>query len=181
VIGVSVTGDWFNAGFELGLDGSRWQARTQSMAFIQLWGDAESVVWDTPLASPCTSGSTAPERVLLTGVNWEYTTQQEWQVAFGAAVTAIQVKYPDIVRIELMTIVRAPGNVECEADGYMQVVDPSVDAAIAALVAASGGLVVAAPAFYAPTCDVFIGASPHFEPGGAEAVAGILSAHYQDH
>ena len=37
VIGVSVTGDWFNAGFEEGLDNGRWQVRWKSHAFIEGW------------------------------------------------------------------------------------------------------------------------------------------------
>src|SRR5205814_7748100 len=72
VIGVSVTGDWFQAGFEQGIDGDRWQALSRSHAFIELWADPRSDLWSLPPQSPCATRAGDPDRVIFTGVTWEY-------------------------------------------------------------------------------------------------------------
>src|SRR5712691_12060158 len=76
LLGVSVTGDWFGAGFESGIDGSRWQARSRSHAFVELWADPASDLWTLPPQSPCTQRSDDPDRVILTAVNWEWKTRE---------------------------------------------------------------------------------------------------------
>ncbi len=38
IMGVSVTGDWFGAGFEEGIDGGRWQSVWRQHAFLDLCG-----------------------------------------------------------------------------------------------------------------------------------------------
>src|SRR5262249_13856041 len=48
VLGVSVTGDWFGAGFEDGIDGGRWQARSRTHAFVEQWADPNSDLWSLP-------------------------------------------------------------------------------------------------------------------------------------
>src|SRR5947207_507366 len=77
VIGVSVTGDWFGAGFESGNDDARWQALTRSHAFVELWADPKDPVWQEKIVSPCTKNSTRPDRVVFMGVNWEFKTADE--------------------------------------------------------------------------------------------------------
>src|SRR5262245_60838764 len=68
IMGVSVTGDWFGAGFEDGLDGGRWQAMWRKHAFVNLWADPANELWSQPLTSPCTAGAQNPDRVIFTGV-----------------------------------------------------------------------------------------------------------------
>src|SRR5688572_23718258 len=51
VMGVSVTGDWFNAGFETGLDGNRWQVKWRKHAFIEFWADPNNEIWSVPIQS----------------------------------------------------------------------------------------------------------------------------------
>src|SRR3954453_17466241 len=65
VMGVSVTGDWFGAGFESGNDDDRWQALTRNHAFVELWGDPKDAVWQEKVVSPCTKNSARPDRVIF--------------------------------------------------------------------------------------------------------------------
>src|SRR6185295_9211378 len=125
VLGVSVTGDWFGAGFEKGLDDGRWQVRWRSKAFVELWADPASDLWALPAQSPCTRRSDDPDRVIFTAVNWEWKTREEWESRLEAALATIRAKRPGARRIELMTMLRAPGNQTCGS--VMTVVQPYVD------------------------------------------------------
>lgn len=176
VMGVSVTGDWFKAGFEVAEHDGRWQALTRKHAFIELWGDPHDPIWSEPLASPCLKNSANPDRVIFTGVNWQFTTVDQWTAAFTTAVRTIKTKYPAIKRIELLTMLRGPGNHSCGND--MTVVAPTIDLAVAKVVAAFPKLVVAAPRFEAPGCDVFTKGGPHFTEEGMAKVAKVYATHY---
>jgi hypothetical protein len=176
VIGVSVTGDWFGAGFESGNDDDRWQALTRTHAFVELWGDPKDPVWSEPVVSPCAKNSTKPDRVIFTGVNWQLKTVDEWTAALTKAVRAIKSKYPSVKRIELLTMLRAPGNKSCGS--FMTVVEPAVDEAVAKVAAAFPKLVTIAPKFEAPNCEVFTKGGPHFTPQGMATVANVYAAHY---
>jgi hypothetical protein len=178
VMGVSVTGDWFTAGFETAVEDGRWQVVSKTHAYIDLWSDPANAVWSTPVVSPCTQDSDDPDRVLFTGCNWEYTTVEEWTAAFEAVLVALKGKYPGLKRVDLLTMLRAPGNQVCIADLTEVVVQPFIDEAIANVVAAHPGFVTAAPKFYAPNCDVFSFGGPHFAEGGAEEVAQVFGAYY---
>jgi ABC-type Fe3+-hydroxamate transport system substrate-binding protein len=176
VMGVSVTGDWFGAGFESGNDDGRWQALTRKHAFVELWGDPKDPVWSEPVVSPCAKNSAKPDRVIFTGVNWQFTTVDQWTAALTKAVRAIKSKYPSVKRIELLTMLRGPGNKTCGND--MTVVAPIVDEAVGKVVAAFGKLVVAAPRFEAPSCEVFTKGGPHFTDDGMAKVANLYASHY---
>jgi hypothetical protein len=169
VIGVSVTGDWFGAGFEDGIDGGRWQARWRQHAFAELWSDPKSDLWAMKTQSPCTRRSDNPDRVIFMGVNWRYTTRDSWVEALSAVVGTIRKKHPGVRRIELLTMLRGPGNRSCGSQ--MTVVEPYVDEAIAEVSAHFQGLVVAGPRVTAETCDVFTSGGPHFTKAGMAAVA----------
>jgi len=182
VLGVSVTGDWFGAGFETGLNGDKWQVKWRSLGFVEQWADPTNDIWSRPWGSPCTNGSNDPDRVIFTGVNWTFKTEAEWQTQLDAVVVTLQAKYPSLKEIDLMTMLRAPGNVDCPgATTPEQVVAPYIDQAIAAVVAKHPKLVRAAPAFYAPSCDVFLPNSPHFATGEAAAVAKVIRDYYASH
>ncbi len=175
VIGVSVTGDWFNAGFEDGLDGGRWQVLWRGQAFIDLWADPKSDLWSLAPQSPCTSGSANPDRVIFTGVNWEHKTAAQWEQRFTAVVDTIRGKYPAVKRIDLLTMLRAPGNKSC--GNPKTVVEPYIDEAIAAVAARSPGLVFAGPKVEADGCDVFTKGGPHYTDAGKAAVARAYNRH----
>jgi hypothetical protein len=169
VMGVSVTGDWFGAGFEDGIDGGAWQALWRSHAFVELWADPASDLWTMKPQSPCVERSGNPDRVIFTGVNWEYKTKEAWQEKLTAVVETIRAKYPGVRRIELLTMLRGPGNRTCGSP--MTVVEPYVDAAVAAVVQHFPGLVFAGPRVVAESCDVFTKGGPHFTDAGMAAVA----------
>jgi hypothetical protein len=171
IIGVSVTGDWFGAGFEDGIDGGRWQARWRSKAFAHLWADPGNELWQIPPQSPCAQRSDNPDRVIFTGVNWEYKTRAEWQDTLTAAVETIRKKHPGVRRIELITMLRGPDNRTCGSP--MTVVEPYVDDAVAAVAAGSSGLVVAGPKVFAESCDIFTNGGPHYTDAGMKDVARI--------
>ena len=179
VIGLSVTGEWYAAGFETFVDDSRWQAVTLTHAYVDLWTDPTNTVWATAPVSPCAANAADPDRVLFTGCNWDYTTAAQWTTAFAAVVENIKAKYPKLKRIELLTMLRAPGNQSCPtAVNAETVVQPFIDEAVATTVAAYPGLVVAAPQFEAPNCDVFILGGPHFTADGQAAIAKLYGDYY---
>ena len=169
VLGVSVTGDWFGAGFEKGLDDGRWQVRWRSKAFVELWADPASDLWALPAQSPCTRRSDDPDRVIFTAVNWEWKTREEWESRLEAVLATIRAKRPGARRIELMTMLRAPGNQTCGS--VMTVVQPYVEEAIAAVVARHPGLVTAAPKVFLKTCEPFLNGGPHYTDAGMAVVA----------
>jgi hypothetical protein len=176
ILGVSVTGDWYGGGFETGVDERRFQAITRKHAFIELWGDPKNEIWAVPVTSPCAQRSRNPDRVVFTGVNWQMKDADSWTAAFTKAVEAIKLKRPGVARIELMTMLRAPGNQSC--GDYRTVVEPYIDEAIARVVARYPTLVQAAPRFEAPTCAVFTKGGPHYTNAGIADVAKVYAAHY---
>src|SRR5262245_47477833 len=110
-------------------------------------------------------------------MQWEYKTAAEWVASLSQVVTVIKARYPAVRRIDLLTMIRAPGNVSCGND--MSVVPPFVDEAMATVSASFPGLVYPAPKFEAPSCDAFKKGGPHFTPEGAAAMAKVLAAHYR--
>jgi hypothetical protein len=176
VLGVTVTSEWFGAGFEQGVGDARWEAITRPHTSLKEWSDPTNAVWSQPPVSPCASGANDPDRVLFTGMQWEYKTAAEWAAALSDVVVAIKGRYPAVKDIELLTMIRAPGNLSCGND--MSVVPPFVDEAMATVSARFPGLVHAAPRFEAPSCDAFKKGGPHFTPEGAAAMAKVLAAHY---
>ncbi len=174
-MGVSVTGDWFNAGFENGLDNARWQVKWRKKAFIELWADPNNEIWAVPVQSACTANADNPDRVIFTGVNWEQTAEPWWEEQFEKVITNIRTKYPNVRRIDLLTMLRAPGNQTC--GNVMSVVQPFVDESIAGVVSKHPGLVFAAPKVFAPSCEVFTKGGPHYTDSGMAAVGQIYARH----
>lgn len=164
-----MTGDWFQAGFEQGIDGDRWQALSRSHAFIELWADPRSDLWSLPPQSPCATRARDPDRVIFTGVNWEYTTRAQWEAQLDAVVITIKGKYPGVRRIDLLTMLRGPGNRTC--GDPKTVVAPYIDEAIAAVVARRAPLVFAGPKVETETCGPFIKGGPHYTEEGKAEVA----------
>jgi hypothetical protein len=176
VLGVTVTSEWFGAGFEQAVGDARWEAITRPHTSLREWSDPANAVWSQAPVSACASGPNDPDRVLFTGMQWEYKTAAEWVASLSDVVATIRARYPSVKHIELLTMIRAPGNVSCGND--MSVVPPFVDEAVAAVSAQYPGLVHPAPRFEAPSCQAFKKGGPHFTPEGAAAVAKVLAAHY---
>jgi hypothetical protein len=175
VMGVSVTGDWFNAGFENGLDNARWQVMWRKHAFIEFWADPNNEIWAVPVQSACAANSTNPDRIIFTGVNWQQTAEPWWEEQFEKVIVNLRAKYPNVRRIDLLTMLRAPGNQTC--GNVMSVVQPFVDESIAGVVSKHPGLVFAAPKVFAPSCEVFTKGGPHYTDSGMAAVGQIYARH----
>lgn len=182
VLGVSITRDWFLGGFENYVDGAKWEAMAPDgtgMSFVELWANPNGATWSFAKLSPCATNPTQPERVIFTGVNWTYTTAQQWVTALEGFVATVQTKFPSVQEIDLMTMLRAPNNMTGPGcTSTEDVVQPFIDAAIQTVVANHPQLVRAAPKLYAPSCDVFTGGGPHLTDDGKSTVAKIYGDYY---
>lgn len=179
LIGTSVQHDWFGSGFEAGVDDSRWEALAPAQArisFIQTWADPNSSLWTMAKMSPCQANAENPDRVIFVGVNWEYTTAAQWVTQLEAVVGVLEAKFTNLREIDLMTMLRAPGNVSCGS--VETVVQPFVDEAIQTVATNHPALIRISPKTYAPSCDVFTGGGPHFTADGMKTVAKLYSDYY---
>ena len=174
IIGLTITAEWYGAGFEQLVDDARFQARTRPHTFVDQWADPAHEAWKDPLTSPCTTSSDAPDRVVLFAANWKLTTQQEWETVLERFVATAEQRYPKLRDLELSTVLRAPQNQTC--GDPKSVVDPMIEAAIAKVAAAHPTLVHAAPKLEAKDCSVFEKGGPHFTEEGRKVVAQQLAA-----
>src|SRR4029079_9574959 len=113
LIGLGVTREWFTPDFEKAVGDGRCQAVFRHGTFVQHWADPPHEAWSAPIVSPCSKGSQAPDRVLFVTANWEFKTVDERSEQLKRVVKTRETKFPSVKRIELMTVVRPPGNVSC--------------------------------------------------------------------
>jgi len=176
VIGFVPTAEWFEAGFEELLENARWQALVRPHTFVEDWADPGSPAWSAPLLSPCEERAAEPERVLFFAVDWHYKNENDWITGLTAAVNALRAHYPSAREIQLLTTLRAPGNVSCgDAKG---VVEPFVDRAMDRVSAQFHTLVRVGPRFEVPTCDAFEKGGPHLSAQGKKLVAKLVADYY---
>jgi len=173
VIGLTITAEWYGAGFEQLVDDARFQARTRPHTFVDQWADPTHVAWSEPVTSPCREHSTTPDRVVLFAANWTLPSQDEWTKVLEAFVITAKQRYPELKDVELFTVLRGPQNQTC--GDPKSVVDPMIDAAIALAAQAHPELVHAGPKLEAPDCSVFEKGGPHFTPEGRKLVAQLLA------
>ena len=176
VLGLAVTSEWYRAGFEELVEDDRWQAITKPHTFVENWADPNHAVWKELPQSPCAERWTDPDRVLFFAANYRFTTDSEWDQALDAAVQTLRKKYPGARRIELLGMVRTPGNVSCGSE--KGVVSPLVDASIAKVSARYPELVAAGPRFEVKSCDELDKGGPHFTKAGGAAIAKTIAEHY---
>ncbi|MES1187232.1 MAG: hypothetical protein ABUL60_25675 [Myxococcales bacterium] len=177
IIGLSVTAEWYGAGFEQLVDDARFQARTRPHTFVDQWADPTHVAWTEPLASPCVDGSANPDRVVLFAANWSLQSQADWTTVLEAFVATAKRRYPALKTLEIFTVLRGPKNQSC--GDPKSTVDPMIDAAIAAVAAAHPHLVHAGAKVEASDCSVFEKGGPHFTPEGRKVVAQQLATTLQ--
>ena len=182
MLGVSITHDWFVSGFETYVDNAKWEAMaptTPGMSFVETWADPNGATWGLTKLSPCTQNAAKPDRVILTAVNWTYTTAAQWVTSLDAFVATVKAKFPSVVEIDLMTMLRAPNNMMSAAcTSTEDVVAPYIDDAIQMVVAKYPTLVRAAPKVFAPDCGVFTDGGPHLTTAGKTAVAKVYGDLY---
>jgi len=173
---VAVTSEWFEAGFERLVEDGRWEAITKPHTSLEQWADEHDSVWSLAPSSPCAAHAQAPERVLFTAMNWQYTTAAEWQAGLVGVVHATLAHFPGVQKIVLLTMIRAPGNRSC--GNPMSVVQPFVDEAVSAVAAQFPERVQVGPKLEAPTCDVFKNGGPHFTDTGRAVMAERIGEYF---
>lgn len=179
VLGLAVTSEWYREGFETLVEDARWQAITKPHTFVDNWADPSHPVWRELPQSPCGERWTDPDRVLFFAANYKFTERAQWDKALADVVVTLRAKYPGARRIELLSMIRAPGNTSCgSAKG---VVDPIIDESIKDVSARFPELVLAGPRFEARTCDDLEKGGPHFTKAGGAAVAKLIAHHYSAH
>jgi hypothetical protein len=167
--------DWYPLGFENIVDGSKWQLKWHHYAFLANWGDPNSPFWaDTgdpqnltqgsPIVSPCTQNTHAPDRVVFLAIDWDLLTEQGWMDALEKDLATIKLKYPSVKWIDLMPMMRCPNNQHCnpmanygpgaDADSTREdcYVPPYEDSAIAKVAAAHPDSVGIGPVLTAKAC-----------------------------
>ena len=184
VTAMTLTREWFQAGFQQnpGMVDARWQLKAREHGYITEWANPNSDFWSEMIESPCANGSTNPDHVVLTVLSWApacCVTQPEWDAKITAAINNFKAKYSALKRIDLMTVIRGPGNMLCPtppATDETIVIPPELDAALAAAATKFPNLVFVAPKFEAPNCAAFSGGGPHLTTAGNTAVAKLISA-----
>lgn len=176
LLGIGVTSEWFTPEFEKAAGDGKWEAIFRKHTFVQHWADPAHEAWSEPVVSPCSAHPEAPERVLFVAANWDLKSAAEWIEPLEKVVATIKGRYPSLKQIELMTIVRPPGNVSC--GNAKSAVAPFIDDAIAQVSARSPELVRAAPKFEAASCEAFTKGGPHLTPEGGAGMGKIIAQHY---
>jgi hypothetical protein len=174
VIGLTITAEWYGAGFEQLVDDSRFQARTRPHTFVDQWADPAHHAWSAPVTSPCAAASESPDRVVLFAANWKLTSEEEWARVLTAFVATAKQRYPRLRDLSLYTVLRGPSNQTC--GDPKSVVAPMVDAAITRVAATEPTLVHAGPRLEARDCAEFEKGGPHFSQEGRKVVAQRLAA-----
>jgi hypothetical protein len=181
---LTLTRQWFEAGFEQdpGIVDARWQLKAREHGYITEWANPTSDFWNEMIESPCTNGSTNPDHVVLMVLSWTCcTTQADWETQIDAAITNLMARYSALKRIDLMTIIRGPGNMACPmapTAGETDVVPPELDAALAATATKMPSFVFVAPKFEAPSCSIYTGGGPDVTPAGSATMAKMIAAYF---
>jgi len=189
VTAMTLTREWYQAGFEqsAGIADDRWQLKARQSGYITEWSNPNSEFWNEPAQSPCANGSASPDHVVLTVLSWTppcCATQAEWETQVGKAVTTLKSKYAGLKRIDLMTVVRGPGNQGCPAPaarGEYIAMPQEFDAALAGVAAKFPGLVFVGPKIESPSCAAFVGGGPHLTKEGNAEVAKAIAAYFVNH
>ncbi len=184
VTAMTLTREWYEAGFETLVADDRWQLKAREHGYITEWSNPNSDFWNEPIESPCAQGSTQPDHVVLTVLSWApacCTTQPEWEAQVTGAINTLISKYPGLKRIDLMTVIRGANNMLCPtapAAGETIVIPPELDGALAAAATQFPNFVFVAPKFEAPNCAAFSGGGPHLTTAGNTAVAKNIAAYF---
>jgi hypothetical protein len=191
VIGNSTTQQWFDGGFvaHSGIDPTRWELVWVAHHYIDSWADPNDSGWSTALDMnhACSKGSTTPDRVIfIVTFAPPYPSEATYETDTTKIVNNIKAKYPGVKRVEIMTLVRSPGNLETACSSKAnneQSIPPAEDQAIAAVAANStfAGLAFASPPFYVTSCSDFLTDAPQYTTAGATNVANVYGAYYAAH
>jgi len=191
VFGNSTTQQWFDGGFLSypQIESTRWELIAVAHHYIDSWANANDVGWTSAfdVGHQCTNRSTTPDRVIfIVTYAPPYPPQATYQTYITSIVNNIRTRYPTVKRIELTTLVRAPGNsaTACSTKANNEQSMPATeDQAITAVAAdpAFAGLVFALPPFYVTSCSDFNADAPQYTTAGAANIAKVYGAYYAAH
>lgn len=191
IFGNSTTQQWFDGGFLTypQIDPTRWELIAVAHHYIDSWANANDVGWTTAfdLGHQCANRATTPDRVIfIVTYSPPYPDQATYVKYITSIVNNIKTRYPTVKRIELTTLVRAPGNsaTACSSKANNEQSMPAAeDQAIAAVAAAPAfaGLVTALPPFYVTNCSDFTADAPQYTTTGAANIAKVYGAYYAAH
>jgi hypothetical protein len=178
VAGLLTTSEWYNAGFENdGVDGTKWEGKFQHYGYIDIWAQdpPAGFSWNAPITSACTTNSATPDRVIWVAFSWELAYMVDVYVQKTVqAIKQFQKYYPSMKRMDLMTLIRCPGDELTNPTGIMCnpnakippiagvtdhnagqqdcYVNKEVDQALDMAAAQFPGLVYIGKKFYSPAC-----------------------------
>ena len=182
---MTLTREWYEAGFETMVANDRWQLKAREHGYITEWSNPNSDFWNEPIESPCAQGSTSPDHVVLTVLSWVpacCTTQPQWVTQVTGAINTLklEVSRPEAHRYDDGDP-RCGNNMLCPtppAAGETIVIPPELDGALAVAAAQFPNFVFVAPKFEAPSCAAFSGGGPHLTTAGNTAVAKNIDAYF---
>jgi hypothetical protein len=186
VLGIYSTSEWYTNGFETYVTDSKWQIIYYHPAYVEDWEDPTDAVYTSTANhySPCTANSDNPDRVILNvfpmpaSQNGTLTTSAAMVTGLSKAVDTIKSKYSRLKRLDLLTMSRGPSDQQCFSSANT-VVASYVDDAIAKVVTAYPGLVVASPKFYVTNCSDFDSTNPpHLSTAGKTNMAKVYGDYY---
>jgi hypothetical protein len=181
VTGIQATEQWFNAGFEKLVDGTKWELVAVHSGFIQTWADPNGSFWNNAPSSACAMNAKTPDRVIQVALwlHWMDASVDEWVKVLDQVVKNWKAKDPNLKRLEFATFVRAPGDKPCPATmSFKSFVPPNQDMAYEKIAAMYPGLVFVAPKWEVPSCADFGGNPPHFSGTGATNAAKQIATYY---
>ena len=191
LIGNSTTQQWFDGGFLTypGIDPTHWELYWVAHHYLDSWANPADTGWTTPLdmGHACASDSTTPDRVIFIATFAPpYPAEATYQTDLTSIVNNIKAKYSTVKRIELMTLIRSPGNSDTACSSKAnneQSIPPAEDDGIAAVAAdpAFSGLVFALPPAYVSSCSDFLTDEPQYTAAGATDIAQVYGAYYAAH
>ena len=171
VLGIHTTYEWYSAGFEKIVDDARWQVSGIESAQFS-WAMPNAGVWNSPITSPCTMNSKTPDRIVFCGVDSASTTVEEFLPQYVSVINIIKMRFPSVKRVDLMTLARAPGDVECKGANRSNSswIKPAQDQAIDMTVSMFPGFVFPTPKLEVKACSDF-GLCPHINAAANALVA----------
>jgi len=203
-LGLLTTNEWYSQGFENdGVDGTKWELKYHHYGYVNTWADPNSIFWSdtgdsfdlakgSPLQSPCAMSSTTPDRLVFAALDWEMSSEDQWVTALEAALVTFKGKYPSLRWVDLMTMIRCPGNQKCNPnenygpganmDATRQdcYVPPFEDAAIAKVAAAHPDFVGVGPQVEALACRNPVDGA-HLSVASNQHAAQLIATYYAAH
>jgi hypothetical protein len=180
-MGLQLTSQWYAGGFETVVPAARYEIKWAEHAYVEEWANPNSTFWNLAITSPCSQQSTSPDRVVLTALSWTIMAEMDWEAAVTADVNNIKAHNPNVKSIELMTIIRGPGNAACgDPNVYAESthIPATLDQALLQVAAKFPGLVSVAPKFEASACSDFEGTGPHLTAAGDTKIGKLIGAYY---